>query len=344
MQVGILTFHDGINYGAFFQVYALQSFLLQHGFDCQVINYKSIGFTKREYKVFLKPRRPIYSMRNIRKIIRFRKAQKKLCLTKRIFKQKKLSKLTFDRIIIGSDEVWNFKSRSIGYDLTYFSQGLKADHIISYAASFGSINADDAIPFELKECLNRIDCISVRDENSANIMRALSKKRIQIVLDPVFLIDLSAEAITAPEEGFILVYGAFTKQMIHHIIEYARLVGKKIVSVCYNFPWCDINLDTLGPFQWLGYFASCDCVITTMFHGMICSILNRKQFCMFSTPYRKNKVGNLLSDLELSNRMIAGDRSVKDVFAEQIDYTKVNTRIEAKRCQSEKFLLDALQS
>ncbi|RKX25232.1 MAG: polysaccharide pyruvyl transferase family protein, partial [Candidatus Zixiibacteriota bacterium] len=193
MQVGILTFHDGINYGAFFQVYALQSFLLQHGFDCQVINYKSIGFTKREYKVFLKLRRPIYSMRNIRKIIRFRKAQKKLCLTKRIFNQKKLSKLTFDRIIIGSDEVWNFKSRLIGYDLTYFSQGLKAGRIISYAASFGSINADDAIPFELKECLNRIDCISVRDENSANIMRALSKKRIQIVLDPVFLVDLSAE-------------------------------------------------------------------------------------------------------------------------------------------------------
>ena len=344
MNVGILTFHDGINYGAFFQVYAMQSFLVQHGMDCQVINYKNIDFTKREYKVFLKLRRPMYSMRNIRKIMRFKEAQKKLFLTKRIFKQKTLSKSTFDRIIIGSDEVWNFKSHLIGYDPTYFSQGLKADRIISYAASFGGINADDAVPFELRECLNRIDYISVRDENSANIMGALSKKPVQVVLDPTFLVDLSAEAIMAPEEGFILVYGAFTKRMIHHIIEYARFVGKKIVSVCYNFPWCDINLDTLGPFQWLGYFASCDCVITTMFHGMIYAILNRKGFCMLETPYRRYKVGNLLYELGLSSRVINENGSIKDVFSTRIDFLKVDKLLETERVRSKEFLLKALKS
>lgn len=344
MKVGILTFHDGINYGAFFQVYALQSFLLRHEFDCQVINYKSIGFTKREYKVFLKLRRPIYSIRNIQKIAQFKKAHKKLLLTKRIFRHKKLSTLSFDRIIIGSDEVWNFGTTLIGYDPVYFSKGLEADRIISYAASFGSIKTSEAVPEQLRSSLYRIEYISVRDENSANIMSLISKKPVQIVLDPTFLVDLKPEAIQPCEQGLILIYGSFSKKMIHQILEYARFVRRKTVSVGYKLPWCDISLDTLNPFQWLGYFANCDCVITTMFHGMIYSILNEKQFCMFSTPYRENKFGNLPSDLGLSSRVVDENGSVKGVFAGEIDYSKVDARIETKRRQSKKFLLEALQS
>jgi len=344
MKVGILTFHDGINYGTFFQVYALQSFLIQHGFDCLVINYKSVGFTKREYQVFLKLRRPAYTMRNIWKIAQFKKAQKKLRLTRRIFRQKRLSTLSFDRVIIGSDEVWNFGTKRIGYDPIYFSQGLQADRIISYAASFGSTKVDEALPEQLKDSLKRIECISVRDENSANIMRAISDKPVQIVLDPTFLVDFKSEAILPCDKGFILVYGAFNRNMVHRILEYARFVGKKTVSVGYRLPWCDISLDTLSPLQWLGYFANCDCVITTMFHGLIYSLLNEKEFCMFRTPYRGNKLGNLPSDLGLSNYVVDENASLKDVFARQIDYSKVNPTIETRRRQSEKFLLEALQA
>jgi hypothetical protein len=344
MKVGILTFHDGFNYGAFFQAYCLQNFLVQHGIDCQFINYKNIGFTKREYKVFLKLRRPIYSMRNIRKILRFKKAQKKLFLTKRIFNQKKLYKLTFDRIIMGSDEIWNFKSHLIGYDPTYFSQGLRADRFISYAASFGNIEAYEDVPQALRDLLNRLEYVSVRDENSANIMRAICEKPVQIVLDPTFLVDLTHDAILPDERGFILVYGSFSKKIIHQILEYARFVGVKTISVGYRLPWCDLSLDALSPFQLLGYFATCDCVFTTMFHGMIYSILNHKDFCMVETPYRRNKVGNLLYELGLSNRMINENDSIKDVFSARIDFLKVNKLLEEKRIHSKEFLLKALKS
>lgn len=146
MKVGILTFHDGFNYGAFFQVYCLQSFLLQNGFDCHIINYKSIGFTKREYQCFVKLKHPLFSLRNLRKIRQFKKAHEKLRLTERIFNSKKLSTLHFDCIVIGSDEVWNFKGKLPRLDPTYFSHNLNADRIISYAASFGSISENQSIP------------------------------------------------------------------------------------------------------------------------------------------------------------------------------------------------------
>ena len=344
MNVGILTFHDGINYGAFFQVYAMQRFLVQHGIDCQVINYKSIGFTKREYQVFLRLRRPVYTMRNIWKIAQFKKAHRKLRLTERIFRQKRLSTLSFDRIIIGSDEVWNFGTRLIGYDPVYFSQGLQADRIISYAASFGSTQVEATVPQQLKNLLKRIEYVSVRDENSASIMRLIDNRSVQIVLDPTFLVDLRPEAVLPDEKGFVLVYGAFSKKMVHQVLEYASFAGKKTISVGYRLPWCDISMDTLSPFQWLGYFTNCDCVITTMFHGLIYSLLNEKHFCMFSTAYRANKLGNLPSDLGLSNYILDENASLKDVLARPIDYSKVNPTIGTKRRQSEKFLLEALKS
>lgn len=345
MKVGILTFHNGINYGTFFQVYALQSFLLQHGFQCQVINYKNLGFTLREYKCFLHPLLlwKWVIIKNIIKIARFKRAHQRLHLTNRIFREGRLATLYFDSIIIGSDEVWNFDTKLIGYDPVYFSRGLNAGRIISYAASFGNIETHEGVPEQLRNCLHRIECVSVRDENSANIMSAISKKTVQIVLDPTFLVDLRPEAVTPNERGFILVYGAFSEKMIHQILEYARFVGKKTVSAGYSLPWCDIHLGTLSPFQWLGYFANCDCVITTMYHGMIFAVLNQKEFCMFSTPYRKHKGGNLLSDLGLSNRVIDENASIKGVLAKEVDYSTVNALIETQRRQSEEFLLAALK-
>ena len=134
-----------------------------------------------------------------------------------------------------------------------------------------------------------------------------------------------------------------SEKMARQVTEYARSAGKKTISVGYHRPWCDISLPALNPFQWLGYFVNCDCVITTMYHGMIFAALNRKEFCMFSTAYRKHKIGNLLSDIGLSHRFLDESEPISEVFNEKIDYSKVNPLIESKRHESEEFLLDALR-
>ena len=328
----------------------MQTFLLRHGFDCQIINYKSPGFTKREYDCFIKLRfRMNLSLIksntiNMRKIYEFRKAQSRLLLTRRIFTERGLSSLYFDRIVIGSDEVWNFGTKLIGYDPIYFSKGLKANRIISYAASFGSISTNEAVPKELQNSLGNIKYVSVRDDNSAKIMGTITNKDIQIVLDPTFLIDMKSEAVKPHARGYILIYGFFTERMKQQILKYAHSIGKRTLSVGYYIPWCDTSLVTLSPFKWLGYFMNCDCVITTMYHGMIYSILNQKEFCMFSTPYREYKVGNLLSNLGLSNRYVDENISIEDVFGEETNYSKVSLELEKKRNQSQHFLLRALQS
>ncbi len=345
MNVGILTFHDGINYGAYLQVYALRKLLTHEGFECRVINYKSPAFTFREYRCFLDLRHvPLMDViRNMIRITRFKKAHRKLNFTKRIFSGKNLSSLYFDRVVIGSDEVWNFTTDLIGYDPVYFSKGIKAGRILSYAASFGSAKAG-GVPEELRELLGKIEFVSVRDDNSRQIMKGVTGRTVPVVLDPTFLVDLGPEAVRPAGEDYILVYGSFNAEMIRKISNYAASVGKKTVAVGYRLPWCDENRDTLDPFEWLGYFANCDSVITSMYHGMIFSILNRKEFCMFSTPYRRNKVGTLLSDLGIPERLLEEGGSLSDTFSRRIDYARVDGLIEARRRDSKDFLLGALRA
>ena len=38
-MVGIVTFNDAYNYGAFLQEYALQTYLIESGYRAEVINY-----------------------------------------------------------------------------------------------------------------------------------------------------------------------------------------------------------------------------------------------------------------------------------------------------------------
>ena len=343
MKTGILTFHDGINYGAFCQVYSLQSSLLALGLDVQVIHYKNPGFTERERQCFILPRDPQATERNLRKIALFEQAHEKLNLTARIFSEEELSAHRFDRVVIGSDEVWNFSTELIGFDPVYFSQGVRADTIISYAPSFGSVNAGDPIPDQVRDNLLRLKSVSVRDENSARIIRGITGKPAPVVLDPTLLHDITDQAVRPQEEGYILVYGFFTQAMAESILHHARRTGKRTLSLGYYREWCDENRDAVTPFEWLGFFRNCDCVVTTMFHGMIYSLLNRKRFRMFLTDYRRNKIGALLDDTGLTHLAADGNGDLRGALEDDVDYDRVFRVIDEKRRFSGQYLREALE-
>ena len=41
MKIGILTYHEGINHGGFFQAFFLQKFITGLGHNVYIINYKN---------------------------------------------------------------------------------------------------------------------------------------------------------------------------------------------------------------------------------------------------------------------------------------------------------------
>ena len=50
MKIGILTFHNALNYGAVLQCYALQHYLQAKGHDAEVIDYR-IPFIEEQKEV-----------------------------------------------------------------------------------------------------------------------------------------------------------------------------------------------------------------------------------------------------------------------------------------------------
>ncbi len=346
IKIGILTFHDGINHGAYLQVYALHNYLKQNGYQNEIINYKSFKYWFKEYRCFLYRKSPKDLIENIKKIIKFKKSHKKLKFTKFTFSHKKVSKKKFETVIIGSDIVWDLNQSFLNhnYDSIYFGKDLNTKKIISYAASFGSIDQKEKKIKEIKKYIEKFHAISVRDKNSFKIIKGLINQEVPIVLDPTFLYDFSDEIIECPYNDFILIYdpGKLNKENIDEIKNYAKKRNKKTIAIGYKQSWCDINIVALDPFEWLGYFQKAETIVTTAFHGTVFAIKYNKEFATIITDGRKNKFEPILANLGLTQRILQNNKNLEKLFSQKINYNITNQKLNILIKQAKKYLINSL--
>ena len=350
MKIGILTYFDGINYGAFAQVYALQSRLIELGFDAEVIAYKDLKHKINEYKsLFLTLNYKILN-NNIDKLRIFRSAQQKLNTTSSASRLSHVVNMKFDTIILGSDEIWNFNNDLFGLNLIYFGEGInQKTNVISYAASFGSVSKDDVIPKEVVNSISKLSDISVRDDNSIELLSKFFKD-VRKVLDPTFLYDFEKELNEIKIDGdYLLFYGISLQgedqNFIQEMISFAKSKGLRLISVGYHHDWADENYVNIHPFSWLNYIKNANYVVTNMFHGTVFSIKFNKRFITIASKRRKNKVGSLLREFSLENRLCSSSDIYKD-FSEkitsEISYELINSKINQLKKLSESFLTKSL--
>lgn len=305
MRVGILTFHDGINYGAYLQVYALKSMIEQIGHEVSVINYKQGKFWLKEYLYFLK--KGGTPIRNLRKIDSFRKLHSKyLNLTKLSFFASSISK-NFDAVVFGADEIWNTRNPGFGFDPTYFGAGVDCIKKVSYGPSFGASDSVAAKEENIERYLKSFLSLSVRDYHSRDILEELGFSNTSVVPDPTLLHPASFFVQKkVPIENNILLYSAepIGKEMQEKIRKYASERNRKIISIGYEHKFADINYADIGVDKWLELFMGAGEVITSMFHGVMFSLIFEKKFGFIYTEYRKNKLSAVVDVLGLDKHMI----------------------------------------
>ena len=81
-------------------------------------------------------------------------------------------------------------------------------------------------------------------------------------------------------------------------------------------------------------------VVTNSYHGMIFSIQFQKPFAVFSRHLCDNKINELLSLLDLTDRFITPE---KNILLTPIDYSTVNKKIREARELSLAFLKAELE-
>ncbi|MDP4152471.1 MAG: polysaccharide pyruvyl transferase family protein [Bacillota bacterium] len=365
MRVGILTFHMAHNYGAMLQAYALCRTVRSLGVKCEVIDYRlpeiyeyyrkenlEDAIIKNGYLIgllkFIKWHITGYYRRDKRWLLFHRFMTNDIGISgKCLSKKEDLLKLDYDAYICGSDQIWN-KDLTGGIKGEYYCDFAKESALkISYAASRGVNFLTDDEKNEILKLLSNFDFISVREAEFQKYLSENTDLDVRLVLDPSLLItceDWKQIAKPSKLNDYVLIYKVEKNDLIY---ELARRIAKEkrleIVEITYQNDTSLIDviqLENVGPKEFVGLIESAEFVITNSFHGTGFSILFNKDFYCIPHSKFRSRTDSLLSELGLGSRCITD--AEKYNVNEHIDYTVAYKKLNDLRKISIKFLKNAL--
>lgn len=352
MKIGIITHHKINNYGAFLQCWALQEKVkaLFPDDEVYVINYNIIkqniinigGF----FRFYPKSETPVSWLNKITQPRIFASNQKKyLNLTKKVYNEKQINDLNFDCIVIGSDEVWNYLDPK-SFSLIKYSAGLNCKRIVAYAPSTGKATGEDA-PESVKKAMSGFTSVSARDKGAQTLCENTINRKPQLVCDPTFLTDtpkIDNEKIKRlTSKPYVLFYycNGISLTLKSKLIDSAREKGYEVLGGGeYDKMYSKMSI-RLTPFEWAELFKRASYVYTGTFHGVVFSILNKKDFRVFaSIDSRVKKIGALLNQFGIGERNI----TEQTVFDENdtINYDEVYKYVSKLRESSSEYLKNAI--
>jgi hypothetical protein len=342
MKIGILTFHEGLNHGAYLQAFALMKELQAMGHEVEIINYKNREhWLKEDVRPWFSYRRPIRFVDRWRKQKAFKNDHQLMSLSRFTKDARAVRQMHYDAVVVGSDVVWNYKI--FGFDDLYFGN-LPARRKVAYAASFGWINYGEDLPKGVVEGLRSFDSISVRDVNTRRIVETVTKEKPAIVLDPTLLYEFAQDEVVTPRieklGRYALVYCYIDEDsVIDTVREYASVRGLKLVSVGYRQFWCEQNIMDAGPTEWLGLYHHATFIVSSTFHGTIFALKNEKEFAYVRNVKAHNRIVSLADICGLSHQFFDSGDAVALIAP---DYKDVNDRLHPLIAFSRAWLRSAL--
>lgn len=341
MKIAILTFHWATNYGAVLQAYALQHYLTQLGNEVEIINYYPSKYKKSYFNALITKRinkihKRLIEVKKEKKIDSFRK--KHLNITEYFNSSNKLNSISdnYDCFICGSDQIWNpsflqygEKGKTYVYFLDFVSENkIKA----SYAGSFGVTEYPDTFCDELKKKFQRFDCISVRENSGRKIINNLGISDVEIVPDPTILLKTDAYMSLVNKNihnaKYICTYMLHNQKIKSYEMLYSQLKDKNCDIIENNY--CAIE-------DWLSNIFNSEMVVTNSFHGIVFSILFKKNF--IALPIKgsgmNDRLYTILNKLGLQDRIYDSNDFNIDAL---IDWDEVHRKLENYRSDGYKYI------
>lgn len=358
MKIAILSMQEVKNYGSFLQAFSLKKNIEALGHECDFINIipgEQIGKYRRSkfHKIKLLAKRLCgwNLFKRLKYIYKFQSRFSKEFLPILGVELGKVNMQHYDVVVIGSDEVFNCAQKTwFGFSPQLFGEGLNADKVITYAASFGATDTDKLERIGIKErvanAISNISAISVRDENSYHTIKELLDKESTINVDPVLIFDYTEYMPQSVDmKNYMIVYtypGRITdKHEISAIRDFARSKGLTLVSIGHFFPWVDKTI-VPSPFEVLAYFKNADYIVTDTFHGSVFSLKYNKQFCTLVRDMNSNKLHYLLKQFYLTDRIAYPAEKINEIMDNPIDYGRVNDILAMERERSMGYLRNNL--
>ncbi|NPA41723.1 MAG: polysaccharide pyruvyl transferase family protein [Aquificae bacterium] len=356
-KVGILTTFDELNPGAFLQAYSLYRVIEDLGYVPILIHHKTIPYLAKEFKIYFLNKNPVYIMDNIIKYHKFRSLWRHLQISPLFFSLESLNKYleneSIKTVVLGSDEIWNFKN-AIGANIpAFWGYGLNRVRLLTYAVSFGSVSMNDKFPNFVIKGLSKVRQFLARDFNTKNILEQKFSKPSLIVLDPTFLWNFEDDAfvrayskiIINKDKKYCIVYGFFDSVWGKYILDFCTTKGLTPISLFYRNNWCKVNIIRISPFDWIKFFKKAEFIITNMYHGIIFALKYKKNFIFQLTPYRLNKISTLIKLFDIDRSMVESPQGLYNHYDYNttLDYGSIDRKINELKNKSLNALLSSLQ-
>lgn len=367
MNALIVTINDGVNYnfGNKLQNYAVIKVLKTFNIDSYTLNFEIVG---ESYKSKLK--------KKVKKLImhvtgyKLAKSEKNKffwrCLSGRIENFHKFEKnriiyysdftlensKDFDFYVIGSDQVWNpeffkyHKMKKEAYLLTFCEDRKK----ICFSPSFGISEIPDEWKSWFKEYISKIPNISVREKEGVKIVKELTGKDAEVLIDPTLMLtsDEWARCAEKPKkvnfsQNYILIYflGEMSEKQKEYVSKISELYNLKIFNLLDGK---QPELYVSGPSEFLYLIMNSELVVTDSFHACVFSFIFNKSFLVFdrNSEYSdmSSRIDTLLEKFDLNDRR--GELFKYDNLFE-VDYTNGYVTLEQERKKVIDFLKKSMR-
>jgi len=340
MKLGIVTFHQAVNYGAVLQCYAMKKTLESLGHDVYLVD---VTLPQKKGSLKSKIRKIFFEYKSFRN-----------------FNQKHLPTIlrdsdlpTLDFIIYGSDQIWNVDITNENYECYFGGGKLKNIKKIAYAASFGVSHwKHDSITCNVRELLYKYQAIGIRETSGKDMLKEVFDTESTVVIDPTMLLAANQyESLCSPTEvsttGVVAYIFEKNKKKISLLSNLASQLSLNLTIL--NHTYCKVKNVQAVPFpsvtNWLSDIKGSEYVITDSFHCMVFSILFRKEFIAIpAVPERAGRMKSLLSQLGLESRFFDNLELVdgKIGLLPKIDYDDVDEKLDIIKFNSLSFLKEAL--
>ena len=383
-KVGIVTlYHNNYNFGGLLQAYALPKVIKEHfGIEAEQIDY-----IPAEQKTKIKPNNDkksvlqyLYQLVYNFGIVFFGTISKKNLYQRKqafdsfmdeilhseiAYDQNTISKSLdqYRLFICGGDQIWNdYKEKQ---NIKVYTLQFVPSHVkkIAYAPSMAILETTSDFNQIMRTGLNELNSISVREKKSVPLLELLTKKKINIVVDPVLLMTENewecVARVPKKKDKYILCY------LLGDSVEYRKAVKKfarKMNKPILTFPhiflnvvrkcdlfFGDIHDYTSGPREFLGLIKNAEFVITDSFHACVFSMIFETPFVVFE----RNKIGekinmnsriyDFLEEYHLENQLVSEKELADMKEIPGIDFTYAHKHWEKRREESLKYLENALK-
>lgn len=381
MVIGLSIAFKGQNYGQLLQAYSTQVILEKLGHKTEIIDYKREGFKGVRFTPWLlvsESKKKIATIKkqkrttdNLDQLHKDNIAQRKQAAEE--FRKNRLKNVvkcigndqlvergkTYDAALVGSDQCWLPESCFGNLrTLRFVPDNVRK---VSYATSLGVSEYPLYCRSSAKQFLSRFDHISVREEQGKKIVEGLVDKKVEVVLDPTYLLTKAEWEELIPVEReisqdyvlcFFIGNNKWSKEAA---AEFGRSKGLKVVSIMSDESSSDIDetfadevITGASPERFVNLIRNATYVFTDSFHGVAFSVINEKQFFVSyrhsttSADSRNSRIDNILKTWNLQNRLITPDNT-QSLSGADINYVDVKTIMDVKRSQSMQYLENALR-